>query len=108
MSNKIRYYSTNGQLEPTDEIIPFSGTVSFREALLMGQAPDEGLFMPDRIPAISRDDIAALRGQPYGESARLVLDAFLAGEISRTKLNACIRDAYNFAVPLEKVDTGKY
>jgi threonine synthase len=108
MSNKIRYYSTNGKLEPTDEIIPFSGTVSFREALLMGQAPDEGLFMPDRIPTLSREAIAALRGQPYGEAARLVMDAFLAGDISRAKLNTCIRDAYNFNVPLEKVDTGKY
>ena len=108
MSNKIRYYSTNGRLEPTDEISPFSGTVSFREALLMGQAPDEGLFMPDRIPAISREDIAALRGQPYGEAARLVMNAFLAGDISRTKLNTCIREAYNFSVPLEKVDAGKY
>jgi threonine synthase len=108
MSNQIRYYSTNGKLEPTEGIIPFSGTISFREALLMGQAPDEGLFMPDRIPAISQEDIAALRGRPYGEAARLIMDAFLDGDISRTKLNACIRDAYNFSVPLEKVDTGKY
>lgn len=104
----IRYYSTNRKLEPTDEMAPFGGTVSFREALMMGQAPDEGLFMPDRIPALSRETICALRGRPYGEAARLVMEAFLAEDISREKLDTCIRSAYNYSVPLEQVDTGKY
>jgi threonine synthase len=109
MSELIRYYSTNRKLEPVENMIPFDGTVSFREALMTGQAPDEGLFMPDRIPAISREAIAALRGQPYGEAASLVMNAFLtADDISRTKLDACIRQAYNYSVPLEQVDAGKY
>jgi threonine synthase len=109
MSNMIRYYSTNRKLEPTEDMIPFGGTVSFQEALLMGQAPDEGLFMPDRIPNISREELAALRGRPYGDAARLVMNAFLTAEdISRAKLDTCIRSAYNFSVPLEQVDAGKY
>ncbi len=74
----------------------------------MGQAPDEGLFMPDSIPALSLEAIASLRDRPYGDAAHLVMEAFLAGAISRDKLDACIRSAYNFSVPLEKVDAGKY
>jgi threonine synthase len=108
MSDMIRYYSTNRNLEPTDEMLPFGRTVSFMEALMMGQAPDEGLFMPDRIPAISREAIAALRGKSYMEAARLVMEAFLAEDISRVKLDACIRSAYTFSVPLEKIDAVKY
>jgi threonine synthase len=89
-------------------MVPFGGTVSFREALMMGQAPDEGLFMPDRIPSLSREAISALRGKPYVEAARLVMEAFLAADISAEELDACIRSAYTFSLPLERVDTGKY
>jgi threonine synthase len=109
MSNTIRYYSTNRKLEPAEDMIPFGGTVSFREALLMGQAPDEGLFMPDRIPTLSREELATLRGRPYGDAARFVMNAFLtADDISRTNLETCIQSAYNFSVPLEQVEAGKY
>jgi threonine synthase len=108
MSAKIRYYSTNRRLDPALGIMPFYGTVSFREALTMGQAPDEGLFMPDRVPPLSLEAVAALRSQPYGAAAGLVLEAFLAGEIPRTRLRNAIRSAYNFSVPLEKVDGGRY
>jgi threonine synthase len=89
-------------------MIPFAGTVTFRDALMMGQAPDEGLFMPDRIPTLSRKAISALRGKPYAETARLVMEAFLAEDISAEKLDACIRSAYTFSVPLEPVDGRKY
>ena len=41
----IRYYSTNRHLKNVAGITPFTGKVSFREALLKGQASDEGLFM---------------------------------------------------------------
>jgi len=108
MSNEIRYYSTNRGIEPPAGGAPFVKTVSFREALLMGQAPDEGLFMPDRIPTISQNDLAAIRGKSYAEAAILILNAFLAPDIPGKTLNACIRDAYNFSVPLEKVDAGRY
>jgi len=68
MSESIRYYSTNRTLDPEKVAVPFIGTVSFREALLMGQAPDEGLFIPERIPEISLEDIPP-QGQTYTEAA---------------------------------------
>ena len=46
----IRYYSTNRNLDGIEGIVPFKGSVTFGEALLQGQAPDEGLFMPDAVP----------------------------------------------------------
>jgi threonine synthase len=108
MSKALRYYSTNRNIEPTKTVTPFRETASFREALLLGQAPDEGLFMPDRIPTLSREAILALRGRPYGDAARLVLDAFLGEDLSGADLDACIASAYNFSVPLEQVDARKY
>ena len=74
----------------------------------MGQAPDEGLFMPERIPAIPLREIAAVKDKPYAEAAMLVVEAFLPGEISRTTLKKIISSAYPFNVPLEKVAGRKY
>jgi threonine synthase len=108
MSESIRYYSTNRTLDPEKVAVPFIGTVSFREALLMGQAPDEGLFIPERIPEISLEDIAALKGKPYTEAAMLVVEAFLRGELSRTTLRKIVNSTYPFTVPLEKVVDRKY
>jgi len=104
----IRYYSTNRNLHGVEGIRPFEGRVSFREALLQGQAPDEGLFMPDRIPPIPLGKILECKGKPYREIALLVSWAFLEGEISREDLKAVVDDAYNFPVPLERVTGGRY
>ena len=103
MSQKILYYSTNRNLENVKGIVPFKGYVSFKEALLQGQAPDEGLFMPDPIPALRHRDIMALKGKPYAASATLVAKAFLADEIPEKILENIIEDSYNYPVPLEKV-----
>ena len=78
----IRYYSTNRYLNNVAGITPFAAKVSFKEALLMGQAPDEGLFVPDSIPQLSISDILKLRDKPYWQTAMLVAQAFLSDEFS--------------------------
>jgi threonine synthase len=108
MSEPLRYYSTNRHLEGIPGIVPFRDTVSFREALLMGQAPDEGLFMPEKIPLLPLESLRALKGAPYTEAAMLVAEAFLTGEIDSRTLRRIVDDAYNFAVPLENVFGRKY
>ncbi len=108
MGNKIRYYSTNRNLTGGSGILPFKEYVSFKDALLAGQAPDEGLFMPDVIPRISVEDVVALKGKPYPETAMLVAGAFLRDEISSDRLREIVEDSYNFTVPLERVFDRKY
>ncbi len=108
MPEAIRYYSTNRNLDNQPGIVPFKGTVSFREALLLGQAPDEGLFMPEIIPSIPLDRLKNLKGKPYTEAAMLVAQAFLGGEIGDEMLRAIISESYNYPVPLENVFARKY
>ncbi|HRT27241.1 MAG TPA: threonine synthase [Syntrophales bacterium] len=108
MANKIRYYSTNRNLDSVPGVVPFKETVSFREALLQGQAPDEGLFMPDPVPTLNLDDIYALKGKPYIEAAMLVSRAFLEAEVSGDVLEKVVVDSYPFGVPLERVMDRKY
>jgi len=108
MSQRIYYYSTNRNLAGTSGLVPCKNAVSFREALLHGQAPDEGLFMPDSIPVIPMQSIMALHGAPYTRAAMLVAKAFLADEIPRDVLEEIAVESYNFSVPLERVVDRKY
>src|SRR5512139_3855234 len=62
-NDPIRYYSTNRQ-------VPLTG---LKGALLQGQAPDRGLFMPERFPKVRREDLLALVGKTYPEIAHAVL-----------------------------------
>ena len=89
----LLFRSTNGQ----------SPAVNLREALLAGQAPDRGLYFPDKFPRLIPGEIAAFAKLPYHEIAFRVLAKYTAGIISNDALAAICRDAYNFAVPLEKV-----
>ena len=104
----IRYYSTNRNLDQVPGITPFKAYVTFREALLQGQAPDEGLFMPDPIPTLDLDRVMTLKGKPYAETAKLVARTYLKDEIDAALLNRLVEDAYNFTVPLERVTDRKY
>lgn len=104
----IRYYSTNRNLKNVPGITAFTGKVSFKEALLKGQASDEGLFMPDTIPQLALKDIQNLQGKSYSETAMLVAKAFLADEFPVETLKTIVEDSYNYPVPLEKVRTKTY
>ena len=93
MMSLILFHSTNGQ----------SPAVNLREALLQGQAPDRGLYFPKEFPQLARDEIAAFAKLPYHEIAFRVLSKFTDGIVAPAALAAMCREAYNFAVPLEKV-----
>lgn len=98
METPLLFYSTNRQ----------SPSLPFDEALLKGQAPDRGLYMPERIPVLKPEQILAMRKMAYYEIAGVVIGSFLEDVIDQNKLKALIRDAYNYDVPLEHVYDRKY
>ncbi len=49
-----------------------------------------------------------LKNAPYSEAALLVASAFLGEEAARIGLKDIVEDSYNFEVPLEKVEDGKF
>ena len=89
----LLFHSTNGQ----------APVVDLREALLEGQAPDRGLYMPNKFPRLTSDEIAAFANLPYHEIATRVLTKFTEGVIPQDAVAAMCRDAYGFPVPLEKI-----
>jgi threonine synthase len=98
MEKPLQFYSTNLKAE----------NLSFHEALLQGQAPDKGLYMPVGIPQIPGEEIREFRNKEYWEIAYCVTRRFLAGEISDDELKAIVKDSYNYDVPLERVFDRKY
>ncbi len=77
-------------------------------ALLVGQAADKGLFMPRPIPAMGRDLLARAGALPYPELAAAVLGLYTEGVFSSDALGEICEDAYDFDVPLERVDGSRH
>jgi threonine synthase len=95
---RILYRSTNKNSEIVD----------FKYAVLKGQAPDYGLYMPTVIPSFTEDEIKSFRGKEYYEIAFYVLHRFLNQEIDKQNLMKMVKKAYNFDVPLEKINEKLY
>lgn len=82
--------------------------VTLTEALLQGQAPDRGLYLPVTIPRFTREDFAALCNGTYPEVAEIVLKKFTRGTFPDNALDVMCRRAYDFEVPLEQVDDRRH
>ena len=97
-----------------------SPAVDFRTATIRGQAPDRGLYFPERIPSMEPGFLAALRAQtlpgqtpsdqtPPGQTLRAaslpeigaaVLAPFTEGSLPESALESILEDALSFDIPL--------
>ncbi|MFA7439448.1 MAG: threonine synthase [Sphingomonadaceae bacterium] len=93
------YISTRGQAPALD----------FRGVTLAGLASDGGLYLPRQWPQFSADDIRALAGLSYGETAFRILKPFVTGSLDDEELRGLIAAAWgNFGhaavTPLVQLD----
>jgi len=68
--------------------------VSFLDAVIAGLAPDGGLYVPERWPTLSAEEIAAFAGRPYAEVAAGIIGRFAGGSIDQAVLDRICADAY--------------
>ena len=94
----IQYFSTNQQ----------SPVVSFREATIKGQAPDRGLYFPDRIPMLGADFISGLSELSKAEIAYQVIRPYVGGEIPDTDLQRICEETVAFDFPLQQINDSIY
>lgn len=80
----MRYISTRGQ----------APALTFEEAMLTGLARDGGLYVPEVIPTLTSDQIAALHGKSYEETAFAVMRPFIGDTFSDDAFRAIIDRAY--------------
>ena len=97
-STRIQYYSTNKQ----------SPVVSFREATIKGQAPDKGLYFPDRIPMLSEEFIKNIGNLSKAEIAYEVIHPYVCGEIPDDVLHQICEETVAFDFPLQKINDRIY
>ncbi len=81
----MKYISTRGQ----------APELSFEEAMLTGLARDGGLYLPAEIPRFSQEEIAALAGLSYEETAFLVMRPYLGDTFTDDEFRAIIARAYD-------------
>ncbi len=95
---KILFRSTNRKAD----------LVSFKDALLKGQAPDYGLYMPNLIPKLTKQEIDSFKNKKYHEIAFEIAKKFIQDEIEDSELKKLTKEAYNFDIPIEKVEDSLY
>ncbi|HMH24607.1 MAG TPA: threonine synthase [Puia sp.] len=86
----MNYYSLN---DP-------SSRVSFREATIKGQAPDKGLYFPERIPTLPEDLIRNIGNWSKEEIAFRVIKPYIGDDISTTDLRRIVTETISFEFPL--------
>ena len=100
----MRYVSTRGGGRPQ----------AFIEILLEGLAPDGGLYLPEKFPALSASDLSAMRGMGYRGLALAVLSKF-ADDIPAADLERLVEATYtkktfgsDDITPVKKLEDGVY
>lgn len=88
----MKFYSTNKS----------APEVTLAEALLKGQAPDKGLYLPSQIPVMSAKLLQQAKDMTYPELAASILSNY-GDTFSKEELLDLCTDAYDFDVPIEHV-----
>ncbi|RYF86941.1 MAG: threonine synthase, partial [Chitinophagaceae bacterium] len=94
----MKYFSTNKQ----------SPIADFMEATVKGQAPDRGLYFPEKIPQLSDSFIADLKNKPNSEIAFEVIKPYVGSTIPDEELFSIVSETVNFDFPLVKVSDSVY
>jgi len=90
----LNYYSLNKK----------SPIASFREATILGQAPDKGLYFPETIPQVDKELIANIESISNEEIAFRVIKPYIGTEIKEEELYRIVSETVNFPIPLVKVN----
>ncbi|MDG2091160.1 MAG: threonine synthase [Gammaproteobacteria bacterium] len=80
----MKYISTRGECEPH----------SFEEVVLTGLAPDGGLFIPESVPQLTREQILSWKNLSYAELAFEIIRLYVDGAVEDEVLKQMVIDTY--------------
>tara|TARA_B100000941_G_C28505500_1_gene557062 strand:+ start:1280 stop:2677 length:1398 start_codon:yes stop_codon:yes gene_type:complete len=103
MGKSINYISTRGD----------SDTLKFNDVIFEGLAADGGLYVPEKWPTLSDEQINSFEEKSYNEIAHDVISVFLDDSISSQDLTNIINHSYSTftnpeITPLRKFDQNNY
>lgn len=90
----MKYYSLNKQSPVTD----------FKNAAIQGQAPDKGLYFPEKINSLPADFIKNIEKYTEEEIAFRVIQPYVGDSIPAADLQQIVSETINFPIPLVQVN----
>src|SRR4030095_7825511 len=90
----MKYYSTNKK----------SPIVDFKDAAIKGQAPDKGLYFPERIPQVETNLIDGIERLSNEEIAFRVIKPYVGESIDDEHLFQIVTETVNFPIPLVQIN----
>jgi threonine synthase len=99
----MKYISTRGQCQPH----------SFEQVVLTGLAPDGGLFIPESVPQLSREQILSWKNLNYADLAYEIIRLYVDGAVEDDVLKQMLTDTYaEFShpevAPLHELDNNEW
>jgi len=82
--------------------------VDFREATIRGQAPDKGLYFPERIPQLTGDLLKNLKTLTREELAFQIIAPYTGDTLPEPTLRRIVAETINFDFPLVPVTPNIY
>jgi len=92
------YYSLNKQ----------AASVDFKEATIRGQAPDKGLYFPERIPRLEKEFVENITKYSPEELAFRIIQPYVGGTIPDHSLQQIVSETISFPIPLVPVSDDIY
>lgn len=90
----MNYYSLNQQ----------SPIVSFKYAAIQGQAPDKGLYFPEKLPRVNETLIKNIESIADVNIAFEVMKPYVAGSIDDENLYRIVKETISFPIPLNNIN----
>lgn len=94
----MNYYSTNKQ----------TPLATLEEVVIKSLAGDKGLYMPEQIPALSKEIISSFKDKPFYQIAETVAQAFFGQDIEPEALSSIVKDTLSFETPVVHVNNNIY
>ncbi|MGB3947178.1 MAG: threonine synthase [Bacteroidia bacterium] len=94
----MRYYSLNKK----------TPSVSFKEAAITGQAPDKGLYFPEKIHRLPSIFFEQLQQKTKADIAFEVMSPYVGDCISSSDLYSICAETIDFDFPLKKINNSIY
>lgn len=94
----MKFYSTSRQ----------SPSVGLQQAVMLGMAPDGGLYMPERIPQIPKAFFNNISSMSLRDIAFVVADQMMAGELPSAVVRDIVNSSFTFDIPLVQVSDDVY
>ncbi|MBN2697321.1 MAG: threonine synthase [Bacteroidales bacterium] len=94
----MKFYSTNNK----------SIICSLKEAVFKGLAPDNGLYMPQRFPVLTRSEMEAIKSSNLTEIGIIISEKLFGEDIPQPDLVRLVGEAINFDTPVVKIEDNLY